>query len=112
MRLTTIGLIACLPLLWIACGEKTAEKAAPPPPEVSVVETVAQDVPLYLEFVGEVAGLKDIAIRARVEGFLEGLHFKEGNEVKEGDLLYSLESQPFEEKVATRMSMVAEQETM
>ncbi|MDX2455207.1 efflux RND transporter periplasmic adaptor subunit [Desulfosarcina sp.] len=112
MRLKLIGLIVCLPFLWVACGEKTAEKAAPPPPEVSVVETVAQDVPLYLEFVGEVAGMKDIAIRARVEGFLEGLHFKEGSEVKQGDPLYTLESQPFEEKVAARQSAVAEQETM
>lgn len=112
MRLKLIKLIVCLPLLWVACGEKTAEKSAPPPPEVSVVETVAQDVPLYLEFVGEVAGMKDIAIRARVEGFLEGLHFQEGSEVKEGDPLYTLESQPFEEKVATRMSAVAEQETI
>ena len=102
----------CLPFLWVACGEKAKEKVPPPPVEVSVIETVAKDVPLYLEFVGEVAGLKDIAIRARVEGFLEGLHFKEGNEVKQGRLLYTLESQPFEEKVATRMSAVAEQETM
>ncbi len=112
MRLKLIGLIVGLPFLWIACGEKTTEKAPPPPVEVSVVETVAQDVPLYLEFVGEVAGLKDIAIRARVEGFLEGLHFQEGAEIKKGDLLYTLESQPFEEKVAARMSAVAEQETM
>jgi membrane fusion protein (multidrug efflux system) len=56
--------------------------------------------------------LKDIAIRARVEGFMEGLHFQEGAEINKGDLLYTLESQPFEEKVATRMSMVAEAETM
>ena len=112
MRLKLIGLLVGLSFLLIACGEKTAEKAAPPPPEVSVVETTAQDVPLYLEFVGEVAGLKDIAIRARVEGFLEGLHFKEGNEIKAGALLYTLESQPFEEKVASRQSAVAEQETM
>jgi len=112
MRLKLIGLIVGLPFLWIACGEKTTEKAPPPPVEVSVVETVAQDVPLYLEFVGEVAGLKDIAIRARVEGFLEGLHFQEGAEIKKGDLLYTLESQPFEEKVAARMSAVAEQETI
>jgi membrane fusion protein (multidrug efflux system) len=46
-----------------------------------------------------------------VEGFLEGLHFKEGSRVKKGDLLYTLESQPFEEKVATRMSNVAEVKT-
>ncbi len=112
MKLKFFGLIVCLSFLLTACGEKTVEKAAPPPPAVSVVETVAADVPLYLEFVGEVAGMKDIAIRARVEGFLEGLHFKEGSDVKQGDLLYTLESQPFQEKVATRMSAVAEQETV
>ena len=113
MRFKTIGLIACLSIYLFACSEKQATQAPPPPPpEVSVVETQAQDVPLFLEFVGQTAGLKDIAIRARVEGFLEGLHFQEGGEVKKGDLLYTLESQPFEEKVSARMSAVAEVKTM
>ncbi|MFW2366161.1 MAG: efflux RND transporter periplasmic adaptor subunit [Desulforhopalus sp.] len=76
------------------------------------METRAENVPLYHEFVGQTSGLKDIAIRARVEGFLEGVHFKEGSEVNKGDLLYTLESQPFEEKVAAKMSAVAEVETM
>ena len=113
MRFKTIGLIACLTFYLFACSGKQATQAPPPPPpEVSVVETQAQDVPLYMEFVGQTSGLKDIAIRARVEGFLEGLHFQEGAEIKKGDLLYTLESQPFEEKVAARMSNVAEAETM
>ena len=109
MRFKTIGLIACISLYLFACSEKQAAQAPPPPPpDVSVVETLSRDVPLYLEFVGQTFGLKDIAIRARVEGFLEGLHFQEGGEVKKGDLLYTLESQPFEEKVSTRMSALAE----
>jgi membrane fusion protein (multidrug efflux system) len=113
MRFKTVGLIASLSFLLFACGEKQATEApAPPAPDVSVVETKAQDVPLFLEFVGQTGGLKDIAIRARVEGFLEGLHFQEGGAVKKGDLLYTLESQPFEEKVAARMSGVAEEKTM
>jgi membrane fusion protein (multidrug efflux system) len=113
MRMKTIGLIACLTVYLFACSEKPATQAPPPPPpDVSVVETQATDVPLYLEFVGQTFGLKDIAIRARVEGFLEGLHFQEGGQVKKGDLLYTLESQPFEEKVAARMSAVAEVKTM
>jgi len=96
-----------------ACGEKTASQApATPPPEITVVETKAQDVSLYMEFVGQTGGLKDIAIRARVEGFMVGLHFQEGGDVKKGDLLYTLESQPFEEKVANRMSKVAEADTL
>lgn len=113
MRFQHIGLIACFSFFLLACSEKQAPQTPPPPPpEVSVVETRTQDVPLYMEFVGQTSGLKDIAIRARVEGFLEGLHFQEGGEVKKGDLLYTLESQPFEEKVAARMSAVAEVETM
>ncbi len=103
-------LLACTILLF-GCQEQQVAQA-PPPPEVSVIETRAQDVPLYLEFVGQTAGLKDIDIRARVEGFLEGLHFQEGAEVSKGDLLYSLESQPFEEKVAARRSAVAEAKTL
>jgi membrane fusion protein (multidrug efflux system) len=110
MNFRAIVLTTCCSLLLFACGEQE-KPPPPPPPEVSVIETKAADVPLFLEFVGETAGAKDITIRARVEGFLEGLHFKEGSNVKKGDLLYTLESQPFEEKVATRMSGVAEVKT-
>jgi len=84
----------------------------PPPPEVAVIVTEARDVPIYQEFVGQVYGFKDIAIRARVEGFLEKTHFKEGFPVKEGDLLYTLESQQFEAGVAAKMSGVAEAKTV
>ncbi|MGB5328810.1 MAG: efflux RND transporter periplasmic adaptor subunit [Gammaproteobacteria bacterium] len=111
MKLRTVVLTTCFSLVLFACGEQKKEAPKAPPPEVSVVETTVEDVPLFLEFVGETFGVKDITIRARVEGFLEGLHFQEGSVVKKGDLLYTLESQPFEEKVATRMSSVAEVKT-
>jgi len=99
--------------LWIALGSGCSQQQepssqAPPPPEVSVVVLEGQEVPIHLEFVGQVHGHKDIAIRARVEGFLEGMHFEEGSPVKKGQLLYSLESQPFEAEVAAKMSGVAE----
>jgi membrane fusion protein (multidrug efflux system) len=99
--------------LWIALGSGCSQQQepsvqAPPPPEVSVVVLEGQEVPIHLEFVGQVYGHKDIAIRARVEGFLEGMHFEEGAAVTEGQLLYTLESQPFEADVAAKMSGVAE----
>lgn len=83
-----------------------------PPPNVTVYKVVPQEVPLFLEFVGEVYGAKDIDIRARVEGFLEGIHFDEGSAVTKGQLLYTLESQPFQADVAAQMSRVAEAKTM
>ena len=65
-----------------------------------------------IEFVGQTLGSEDIAIPARVEGFLEGIHFEEGSEVKQGQLLYTLESQPYEAEVAAKMSRLAEAKTM
>lgn len=112
MRLKTLILLFFLLLAIPACQNQDQTAQAPPPPDIPVVVLQGQDIPLFLEFVGQVYGLKDIAIRARVEGFLEGLHFEEGSQVEEGQLLYTLESQPFEETVANRMSQVAEAQTM
>ncbi len=109
---TSIKLLCILSLLVMAaCGEEKA--AAPPPPvQVSVIVTQASEVEVPIEFVGQVFGAEDIAIRARVEGFLEGIHFEEGSEVEAGKLLYTIESQPYEADVAAMMSRVAEAKTV
>lgn len=104
-------LIILLLFITSACGEKKAVQA-PPPPQVTVIETEAREVAVPIEFVGQIFGAEDIAIRARVEGFLEGIHFEEGSEVEAGKLLYTIESQPYEADVAARMSRVAEAKTM
>jgi len=109
MRLKKLILLPVLFMLCISCSKE--EQSQPAPPDIPVYQTVAQEVPIYMEFVGQIYGYKDIAIRARVEGFLEGIHFEEGSRVKKGALLYTLESQPFEEAVAEKMSMVAEAKT-
>jgi len=103
----------CLVFLSLfSCAPKDeTEQAPPPPPKVTVYETVAREVPLYQELVGQIYGFKDIGISARVEGYLEGIHFKEGFPVKKGMLLYTLESQQFEADVAAKMSGVAAAET-
>lgn len=111
MRQRILCIAVCLLLALVACEKKEAPKEAPPP-RVTVIVTEAQEVPIHQEFVGQVFGLKDIDIGARVEGFLEGIHFQEGSEVETGALLYTLESQSYEEKVAAQMSRVAEAKTM
>jgi membrane fusion protein (multidrug efflux system) len=113
MRTTYIILAVCLLAGLVACKREEPAQAPPSPPvKVSVVTLQAREVPLYLEFVGQISGFKDIAIRARVEGFVEGVHFQEGSKVEEGALLYTLESQKFEADVAAKMSRVAEARTM
>jgi membrane fusion protein (multidrug efflux system) len=112
MKGSMIKVLSVLCLFLLSCDKIVEEKKAPPPPpKVTVIETTPEEVMIHQEFVGQVYGFKDIAIRARVEGFLEGIHFNEGSTVKKGKLLYTLESQPFEADVAAKMSMVAEAKT-
>jgi membrane fusion protein (multidrug efflux system) len=92
-----------------SCKEKAQQ--APTPPQIQVHEVNAYDIPFVMEFVGQTYGLFDIAIRARVEGFLEGVHFIEGSEVKKGQLLYSIDPLPFEAKAAEQQSRLAQAET-
>jgi membrane fusion protein (multidrug efflux system) len=94
----------------LSCGEKDTTRDQPI--KIEVFQTVESDIPIFHEFVGQIYGYKDIAIRARVDGFLEGLHFSEGFRVKQNQLLYTLESQPFEADVAAKMSKVAEAKTI
>jgi membrane fusion protein (multidrug efflux system) len=93
-----------------SCTSKEQQPAAPP--DIPVVEVIQQDVPLHKEFVGQVYGEKDIPIRARVEGFLEGVHFNEGLKVTKGQLLYSIDPLPFESRVNAQKSKLAEAQTM
>jgi membrane fusion protein (multidrug efflux system) len=111
MKPKALFLLLCSLLVLFSCGKKD-EAAEAPPLDIPVIVTKAEEVPIFQNFVGQVFGLKDIAIRARVEGFLEEMNFQEGSLVKEGDLLYTLESQPFEADVAAKMSQVAEAKTM
>ncbi len=112
MKTITLNVLCIFLLLFFACSQKEDQQKQPQPPDITVVVTAAQEVPIYQEFVGQIHGLKDIAIRARVEGFLEGIHFEEGSRIKKGTLLYTLESQQFEADVAAKMSRVAEAKTM
>jgi membrane fusion protein (multidrug efflux system) len=66
-----------------------------PTPEVYVSPAVRKDVPVTMELVGQTAGSKDVEIRARVEGYLESVNSREGDFVKEGDLLYTIDPKPF-----------------
>ena len=111
MKRQSIFLLFCAMVFGIAgCKENQTGKL--PPPNVSVVEVIQQNIPITEEFVGQTYGLYDIAIRARVEGFLEKICFEEGSEVKKGQLLYTIDPQPFEANVAGYLSQVAEANTM
>jgi len=63
---------------------------------VYVSDVVQQDVPIYLELPGQTVGNQDVEIRARVEGFLDSMNFREGSFVTKGSLLYVIDRQPLQ----------------
>jgi membrane fusion protein, multidrug efflux system len=89
---------AAVTLLGAACDEPAAVQ--PPPPEVYVTEVVQRDVPVYLELVGQTEGFQDTELRARVEGFLNSMTFREGSFVKQGTVLYEIDRKPLEALLA------------
>jgi membrane fusion protein (multidrug efflux system) len=108
MRLEKTIILFLVILFFYSCSDK---ESALPPPKIEVYEVVEQAVPIISEFVGSVAGQKDIAIRARAIGFLEGIHFDEGRMVKKGKLLYTIESQQYESESAAMQSKLAAAKT-
>ncbi len=97
-----------LAVLLFGCAEEVQKQM--PPPKISVVEATEDEVEIEKDFVGQVYGYIDIPIRARVQGFLEGIHFNEGMPVKKGQLLYTVDSDPFEASLAASQSKLAEAE--
>ena len=84
-----------------SCNEKQI-KTLPSSEILMSMKSIPETVPIHEVFVGQVFGQKDIPIRARVEGFLEGIYFKEGSNVKKGALLYAIDPDPFREAVVAK----------
>jgi membrane fusion protein (multidrug efflux system) len=90
--------ICLLLLLLAACDEKKAT-APPPNPAVGVRPAAMKGVNQSFEFVGRIKAVNQVDLRARVEGFLEKVLFREGQDVKAGDLLYQIEKVQFQTAV-------------
>jgi RND family efflux transporter MFP subunit len=93
------GLAAALALatLLVGCGDSAQQKAAaPPPPTVTVAKPTQRTVSDYDEYVGRFAALDSVEVRARVSGYLDSVDFKDGQMVKQGDLLFTIDKRPFQ----------------
>ena len=72
------------------------EVAPPPPPEVTVATPIQKDVTVFQEFVGSTEAYRSVNIRARVQGFLDEMHFEPSAFVRKGELLFVIEPEPYE----------------
>jgi multidrug efflux system membrane fusion protein len=92
-----LGAAISLALLVAACGQGTPP--APPAPPVTVATPVSQKLIDRDEYVGRFIAVDAVEIRARVSGYLEKIHFTDGQLVKAGDLLMTVDQRPFRASV-------------
>jgi RND family efflux transporter MFP subunit len=97
-----------LALLVASCGAPP-QQAAPPPPAVTVENPVKRKITDFDEYVGRFVAIDSVEIRARVSGYLEKVHFTDGQLVKEGDALFSIDRRPFQNAIDQARATLAQQ---
>jgi RND family efflux transporter MFP subunit len=106
-RLTILLLLA--PVL-AACGESQSQPqaAAPPPPQVTIAKPTSKMIADQDEYVGRFVAVESVEVRARVPGYLEAIHFQDGQLVKAGDLLFTIDRRPFQIALAQAQASLAQ----
>lgn len=100
LRRTAVLLaIAVSPLVHGGCERQENKFVAPPPPPVSVIRPEVRAVTDYLNLTGNTQSIDQVKLQARVEGFLTAIHFQDGDYVKKGDLLFTIEQDTYKAKV-------------
>src|SRR5947207_7468374 len=105
MRATFAALLIFL-VFPTACSRKPAQ-TGPPPPEVLVTTVTPRDVPRILERVATLDGFINANINAQVQGYIVSRDYQEGGVVKKSDLLFQIDSRPFEAALAQAKGTLA-----
>lgn len=92
--------LAALALVAACDGQSQTPPAAPPPPGVTVAAVTRSEINPVFEVVGQTEAVDEVDLRARVQGFLVSRAFNEGDDVREGDLLFAIEKAPYEAALA------------
>ena len=89
-----------------ACAGR-APATGPRPVPVVIAIAAQKDVPVQIQAIGTVEPMQTVQVRTQVTGTLVGVHFREGQEVKRGDLLFTLDPRPYQAALAQAQSAVA-----
>lgn len=105
--------LAGLLFIAAACGnnDQSAAPQGPPPVPVVVTQVSAKDAVYYDEYPAIVKALNEVELRAQINGYITGIHFKEGEVVKKGQKLYSIDPQQSDAAYQQAMANLSVQET-
>ncbi len=77
------------------CG-KPRQSGGPQAPAVTVVKAQQKEITEWDEYTGRLAAVDEVEVRSQVSGYLESIHFKDGQMVKKGDLLFVIDPRPYQ----------------
>jgi RND family efflux transporter MFP subunit len=100
----TLAAVAAL-LILAGCGKK--EQPAPPPPTVTVATPVQQNIVDWDEYVGRFEAIKDVEVKPRVSGYLTSANFRDGDYVRAGQLLFTIDARPARAQVDQARAQLA-----
>lgn len=86
-------------VLITGCTQKAAQNFERPPAPVSVTAAIAQDVPTYLDAIGKTVAREVVSVQPQVSGRITKIHFTDGANLRKGDLLFTIDTRPFEARV-------------
>lgn len=106
----TIGkilILAAALFVLAGCDSGAQAPGAMPPPPVSVASVIEREVVESETFSGRLEAVESVEVRARVTGYIESVKFKQGAQVKKGDLLVQIDPRPFQTTLATAEAAAA-----
>jgi multidrug efflux system membrane fusion protein len=106
-RLKTIVLFISLAVVMSGCVNKAQPNFERPPAPVTVAPAVAQDVANYLDALGKIVARETVSIQPQVSGRIMKIHFTDGANVKKGQLLFTIDTRPFEANVQQAQANLA-----
>jgi membrane fusion protein, multidrug efflux system len=102
-----ISFLVITSLAFLSCGGKEEEKKAIAPVSVVVTTAIQKTVPIITEFTARADARDTVELRARVEAFLDGIHFEEGRLVKKGQVLFTLDKRKYEADLENAKAQLA-----
>jgi membrane fusion protein, multidrug efflux system len=94
-RAVSLGLLLVVAHLLCSCDSRPAAKSVQAPPPVTVARPLQKMITEWDEYTGRFVAVETVEVRARVSGFIDSIHFNDGQIVKQGDLLFVIDPRPY-----------------
>ncbi|EPW8622735.1 efflux RND transporter periplasmic adaptor subunit, partial [Enterobacter kobei] len=84
-----------LSLLLVGCDNSVAQNAAPPAPAVNAADVVVKSISQWDSFNGRIEAVESVQLRPRVSGYIDKVNFTDGQEVKKGEVLFTIDDRTY-----------------